>query len=405
MKPDNKSPIEYTLEQLNVFKNNVPLFIQRINVHKCKMELCNPFETSFGRFDSLVRFFPEIEFRTEDGRLITGIGECSPLSAPWYDNECHRSVEIALKYITGSLTGKEADTADGIASADLDPITDVNSFIFKYNWIIGHNIAKAGIEGAYWDAIGKLNGTPVNKLWSGIRDNVETGISMGLEETPEALIKKIDKAVHELKISRVKVKVKPGKDIAYIDRIRKSYSDLRLQVDANAAYNLFNPEHIAVLKEFDNYRLMMIEQPGRNDDILDHARYLYLLKTPICLDESIVHLNHARQAVELWKQYSSVDKLIINIKPPRTGGYLEAIKIARLCSDNGVSTWCGGMFESAIGKTCNVHFSSREEVNLPGDHISYAPYFKINAADSPAYNEGKLKVPAGPGWGLKNIIY
>ncbi|MGE5496655.1 MAG: o-succinylbenzoate synthase [Syntrophothermus sp.] len=403
MRKDIKINTEYTLDQLNVFQNKAPLYIERIVIHKRRMELCVPFETSYGRFDSLVRLFPEIEFRTEEGRLVSGTGECSPLNAPWYDCECHRSVEIGLKFIIGSLTGKDADNADGNAAANLAPISDIDSLLSKYHWIIGHNIAKAGIEGAYWDAIAKLNGLPVNKLWGGTRDYVETGTSVGLEETPEALMKKIDRAVLEMKISRVKVKVRPRKDIKYIERIRKSYPDLRLQIDANAAYDLFNSDHISILKELDSYDLMMIEQPGRNDDILDHARQLAVLKTPVCLDESIIHVNHARQAVELWKQYSSVNKLIINIKPPRVGGYLEAIKIGRLCGDNGVSAWCGGMFESALGKTCNVHFSSRDEINLPGDHVSQSAYFKTDVADSPEYSDGKLKVPAGPGWGLINI--
>jgi O-succinylbenzoate synthase len=232
---------------------------------------------------------------------------------------------------------------------------------------------------------------------------VETGTSVGLEAAPEDLLKKIDKAVLQMKVARVKVKVKPGKDLTYIEKIRKSYPDLRLQVDANAAYDLFNPRHLAILKEFDNYNLMMIEQPGPNDDILDHSRQLSDLKTPICMDESILHAVHARQAIELWEQYSSVKKLIINVKPPRVGGYLEAIKIAKLCSENEVSVWCGGMHESALGKTANVHFSSREEVNLPGDHVSQAPYFKINVADSPDYNNGKIRVPDGVGWGLINL--
>jgi len=391
------------LKSHGIFENKKPLFIEKITVHKRTMELSIPFETSFGRFSSLVRFYPEIIFKTEEGELVKGIGECSPLNAPWYNYECHRSVETALKYIVAGLTGKDIEDADGLPAKNIEPVTNVHSFVTRYKWIVGHNTAKCGAEGAYWNAVARLNKVPVSKLWGGTRKQVETGTSIGLEADAEALLKKIDIAVLKMKATRIKVKVKPGKDISYIEAIRKKYPYLPLQVDANASYDLFNPLHIAILQEFDNYNLMMIEQPGGNDDIYDHSRQLAGLKTPICLDESILHTVHARQAIDLWKQYSSVDRLIINIKPPRVGGYFEAIKIAGLCNDNGVSAWCGGMFESAIGKTANIHFSSRIEVNLPGDHISQAPYFKNDIADSPEYNEGKIEVPAGSGWGLKNI--
>lgn len=388
---------------LGVFENKTPLHIERIKIHKKLMNLSFPFETSFARFDSLIRIFPEIVFRTESGEIITGMGECSPLSAPWYDYECHRTVELALNYIIFALTGKSVDNIDGNVAEGMPPVTDIISFLDRFKWIVGHNMAKSGIEGAYWDAVAQLNNVPVLKLWGGKRTTVPAGTSVGLEPTIDAFIKKIDIAIGELSVSRVKVKVKPGKDIKYIEAIRKKYPEIKLQVDANAAYDLLNPEHVAILKEFDNYNLLMIEQPGRNDDIFDHSRQLADLKTPICLDESILNEMHTRQAIELWRQNSVVSKLIINIKPPRVGGFLESIRIAKMCHENGVSVWCGGMYESALGKTSNIHFCSREEVNLPGDHISQAPYFKENVADSPIYNAGEITVPDGVGWGLKNF--
>lgn len=388
------------LNALGVFKNTQPLKIERITIHRKSMKLVIPFETSFGRFDSLVRFYPEITFSTSSGDKVTGIGECSPLSAPWYDYECHRSVETALGYLTGALTGKTIEEQDGLPVEGLEPVTSVHDLHARYKWLVGHNIAKCGIEGAYWEAVAKLSDVPVWKLWGGTRAQVETGTSVGLEPTIDRLMRKIETAVDEMRISRVKVKVKPGRDIQYIEAIRKKYPDIRLQVDANAAYDLFSPNDLATLKEFDNYNLLLIEQPGSNDDYYDHARQLAHINTPICLDESILNAMHARQAIELWKQYSSTDKLIINIKPPRVGGYLESIRIAALAAKNGVRTWCGGMHESAIGKTANVHFSSRVEVNLPGDHVSQAPYFVEDVGEHPAYSEGMITVPKGEGWGI-----
>lgn len=378
---------------LGISENNEPLHIEEIRLHRRSMELVQPFETSFGRFDRLTRVFPAISFRTRCGYLLTGLGECPPLPAPWYDGECDGTVAVALEHIVSSLRSDPA------------PITDSASFIGRYSWIVGHNMAKAGIEGAYWDAVARLRGVPVRELWGGARRSVEAGTSVGLEETPEEMMRKVDVAVGEVQAARVKIKVKPGKDVAFVAAIRARYPDLRLQVDANAAYDLFDPRHRAALKELDRYDLMMIEQPGRNDDILDHARLLADMATPVCLDESILHARHARQAIECWQRYSSLSKLVINIKPPRVGGFLEALRIARLCHNHGVPVWCGGMLESALGKAGNIHFSSREEVTLPGDHISQGPYFREDIAPSLPCRKGRIELPEGVGWGLGEVRF
>jgi O-succinylbenzoate synthase len=279
-------------------------------------------------------------------------------------------------------------------------VTDSASFLARYAWVVGHAMAKVGVEGAYWDAVARLAGTPVWRLWGGTRGSVEAGTSIGLEATPEAMMEKVSTAVEVMPGARVKIKIKPGKDVAFVEAVRRRYPDLRLQVDANAAYDLFDPRHRDALRSLDRYGLMMIEQPGPNDDILDHARLLADLGTPVCLDESILHARHARQAIESWRQYSDLAKLVINIKPPRVGGFVEALRIARLCADAGVSVWCGGMLESALGKAANVHFSTRAEVNLPGDHVSQGPYFREDVADPLPYHEGRIAAPDATGWGL-----
>jgi len=378
---------------LGISENTEPLSIERIELHRRSLHLVRPFETSFGRFDRLTRVFPAITFRTRSGDSLTGIGECPPLPAPWYDGECDGTVAVALEYIVASLR------------SDPKPVTDSASFIGRYSWIVGHNMAKAGIEGAYWDAVARLRGVPVRVLWGGTRRSVEAGTSVGLEETPEEMMRKVDVAVGAIQAARVKIKVKPGKDVAFVAAIRAKYPDLRLQVDANASYDLFDPRHRDALKELDRYDLMMIEQPGRNDDILDHARLLADLATPVCLDESILHARHARQAIECWQRCSSLRKLVINIKPPRVGGFLEAIRIARLCGNHGVPVWCGGMLESALGKACNIHFSSRAEVTLPGDHISQGPYFRDDIAPSLACADGRIDLPEDAGWGIGEVCF
>jgi O-succinylbenzoate synthase len=264
-------------------------------------------------------------------------------------------------------------------------------------------MAKVGVEGAYWDAVSRLHGVPVWRSWGGTRKKVEAGTSIGLEATADAVMDKVRQAVEVEGVARVKIKIKPGRDLMFVEAIRNRYPELRLQVDANASYNLFDPRHRAALKDLDGFGLLMIEQPGRNDDILDHAQLLADLDTPVCLDESILHGRHARQAMECWERYSSLRKLVINIKPPRVGGFLEAIRIARLCADRGVPVWCGGMLESALGKAANVHFSSRREVNLPGDHVSQGPYFREDVAVPLPGAAGSISLPDGDGWGLGDV--
>lgn len=373
---------------LGIHANQTPLFIEQIRVVRREMTLCRPFQSAGGRIDALVRLFPVIRFRTAAGEKIEGIGECPPLPAPWYDGECDGTVGVALRHLCKALL------------ADPAPVTDADSFISRYAWVIGHAMARVGVEGAYWDAVAQIARTPVWTLWGGVRRTVEAGSSVGLESTPEAMLAKIRIAVDETGVSRVKIKIKPGQDRTVIEAIRRAYPALRLQVDANSAYDLFDPHHRDILRSLDDYDLLMIEQPGRHDDILDQARLLAEIKTPICLDESIHHARHARQAIESWQRYSEPSKLVINVKPPRVGGFVEAIRIARLCADHGVAVWCGGMLESALGKAANVHFSTRSEVTLPGDHVSQGPYFREDLTTPLPCVAGQIAAPEESGWGL-----
>jgi len=369
------------LEQLNVYLNKTPLFIDSISVFKKDFELTFPTSTAYGNFKKLTRYFPQILFKNEQAEIIPGIGECSPLNLPYYNSESSETVNTALKYIIKSLKSNK------------EPITDIYSFKKNYDWIVGHNIAKCGIEGAYWTALSYLHREPIKNLWGGTRKKVEAGVSIGIEDRIDNILIKVHIAVDRRNAKRVKVKIKPGKDITVIEAIRKKYPNIQLQVDANASYDLFNIKHLALLKELDNYNLLMIEQPGLNDDIYYHAKQLKHLSTPICLDESITSIIQTKQAIEFWEQHSTLDKLIINIKPARVGGYLEAIRIANLCAANNIKTWCGGMYESGLGKTMNIILSSRSEFNLPGDHVSIAPYFLNDEYPFTKYKDGYFNVP------------
>lgn len=369
-----------------------PLFIKDIQLHTKRMKLIAPFETSFGRLTTLPKIFITVTFSTKNGREFSGIGECPFLSAPWYDGEHLSAGKAVLKeFIIPALRKNDVT------------ITNVTDLLSLYTWVIGSNIAKVGIEGAYWDAVGKLLGQPVWKLWGGTNMHVSAGTSVGLEKTNAEVIEKIEKAL-ERNVQRIKIKIKPGKDVNLVKAVREVFPTIPLQVDGNAAYDLENEEHIKRLQALDDYNLLMIEQPGPNDDIYFHSKLSQQLTTPICLDESILHVRHAYEASQLWGANNQLKKLIINIKPPRVGGFWEAVKIAKFCEKMRVKTWCGGMLESAIGKTANVHLSTLSGFTLPGDHISFPPYFERDITTPPKYKNGILIAPRKNGWGLGKVV-
>lgn len=369
-----------------------PLLVSGITLKKIKMELSIPFETSFGREEEITKIFPILELKSESGVKVTGIGECPTNVAPWLDGTTDETDSIILSnhIIPSLLKNKQY-------------FTNVVAFRQPFSWIVGNNIAKFGIEAAYWDAVGKLLKQPVYTLWGGQHTKIETGTSVGLEETDEKILEKVDLAVDQ-KVKRIKIKIKPGRDVTLIKKIRDKYPDILLQVDGNAAYDLDNKKHIALLKELDQFNLLMIEQPGPHDDRYYHAKLSKLIETPICLDESILHLRHAREAIDLWKKESSKEKLIINIKPARVGGFWEAINIADLCKQEKIKAWCGGMVESALGKIANLHFNSVIDDPLPGDHISQKPYYKKDIITPVLAIDGELRIPEGNGWGISPFL-
>jgi O-succinylbenzoate synthase len=364
------------------------LGVHEVSVDRRELQLVSPFETSFGRFGSMVKGLVAVTFDTPGGR-VRGYGETTPLPYPWYDGESDRTVETVMDAYMLPLV-----------RAARGGITDVEQFRGIYGGIVGHNMAKTGLEGAYWDAVGQMMGVPVSHLWGGSRTQVEAGTSVGLERTDDLVLQKIERAVGEMGVARVKVKIKPGRDVSLIGAIRNRFPQLRLQADGNAAYDFHNPEHMKALAALDEFGLMMIEQPGPNDDIVEHARASERIGTPICLDESILHTRHAITALDQWAQRGHLERLIVNIKPPRVGGFWEGAKIAEICRAVGVPTWCGGMLESALGKTANVQFCAAF-TDLPGDHVSQGPYFVQDVATPPNYHDGVIDVPQTPGWGVQ----
>lgn len=299
------------------------LFIHDVKLISKELELTVPFETSFGRETSELRLYPVITFVTESGEKFKGVGEATTENMAWYNGE----------YRKGVVTVLEDQLIPTLLKNKTTPIHTILDFKGMYSWVVGHNLAKCGIEGAYWDAIGMVLNKPAWKLFGGTRKVVETGTSVGLEKDIHSIVQKVESAIN-LGAKRIKLKIKPGMDINVVEAVRKKYPDIPLMVDANAAYNLFDSKHIDILNALDSYNLMMIEQPGSNEDIYFHSLASKHIQTPICLDESIHTIEDALAAIDIWKKAEILDRIIINIKPPRVGGYWEKYFNGKSVSQN-----------------------------------------------------------------------
>jgi O-succinylbenzoate synthase len=256
-----------------------------------------------------------------------------------------------------------------------------------------HRMAKAALENALWDAEATQKRLPLWKLLGGTRREIPCGVSIGIQDSIEQLL---DKIQIELTAGyrRIKVKVKPGWDVNVLERIRSRWADITLSCDANSAYTLDQVEH---LRKFDQFNLLMIEQPLWNDDIYYHARLQKELRTSICLDESIVSVRSAAFAVETGACR------IINVKVGRVGGFSEALKIHDLCHAHNIPVWCGGMLETGIGRTHNIALSTLENFRLPGDVSASKRYWKEDIIDpevevSP---QGMIAISDQPGTGYR----
>jgi len=335
--------------------------IASVEVRQLTLELRAPFTTSFGSYTSFER--PFVIVTTTDGRR--GVGEAPVLSDPAYKPEADPpSVLASLQsFILPSVATVHAEHG-GIES--------VASLRASYRWTKGAVFAKSAVEAAFWDLEAQEKQLPLWKLWGGERRSFPVGVSIG-GKTVEQVLARADEAVG-LGFTRLKVKIWPGFDAEPVQALRRRFPRIQLQVDANSSYNLSNWQ---ALKGLDDLDLLLIEQPLFDDDIVEHSQIAPSFKTPICLDESIHSLRDAQAAMLLWERNDALDRLIINIKPPRVSGFDEAIAVAKACRAAGVKTWIGGMLDSAWGKAFNLNFNSLAEIDLPGDHVSPSgPYFK-----------------------------
>ncbi len=361
--------------------------IASISAHLLTLELRVPFTTSFGTYQTLKRPFVVIE--TTDG--LRGVGEIPTLSDPAYKPEADPpSVMTSLKeFVLPSVMQ---------AQDERGAITDIPQLRQSYAWIKGAVFAKSGVEAALWDILAQRAGQPLWHMWGGERRSFPVGVSIG-GKTVDQILGLAENAVG-MGYRRLKVKIWPGFDVEIARALRERYPDILLQVDANSAYDLSNWES---LKGLDEFGLLLIEQPLYDDDIVLHSEIATQIKTPICLDESIHSLRDTETAMRLWEANGVLDRLVINIKPPRVSGFAEAIAIANTCKSRGVKTWIGGMLDSAWGKAFNLNFNGLTAIDLPGDHFSPSgAYFNRDIVTTPlTAADGSFALGDGVSTGLE----
>ena len=349
--------------------------IERIELRYVQLDLRHHFETSFGRATRRDTILVTV---WADG--VEGWGESPVENGPWYSSETvqtawHAQKDFLIPMLLGTTIEHAAEGFDLMAA------------------VRGHPMAKTGVEQALWDIEAKQHDKSLAHLLGGTRQRIDSGVSVGIQDSLEELFEQIEGYLAQ-GYRRIKLKIKPGWDIEIVRAVRGRWPELALMVDANSAYTLQHAEH---LRAFDEFDLMMIEQPLAYDDFYEHSLLQRQLRTPICLDESIHTPAQARAALDLGSCR------IINITPGRVGGMMQAKRIHDLCLERGVPVWCGGLLETGIGRAHNVAIASLPGYTLPGDVSASARYFERDVITTPfrLKPDGTIDVPQGPGIGVE----
>jgi O-succinylbenzoate synthase len=349
--------------------------IERIDVREIHMRLRAPFETSFGAVEHRRILLLEAH---ADG--ISGWGEGTATEGPFYISETVDTTWIMLRdFLIPRVLGKEIASAQDVPEL-LKPIR-------------GNEMAKAVLETAIWHLESLARGLPLYQTIGGTLREIPCGVSLGIQATIDGLIAMVEREV-AAGYQRIKLKIKPGKDLAVLREVRRRFPDIKLSVDANSAYSLSDVNH---LKQFDEVGLLMMEQPLAWDDMYDHSRLQAQIATPICLDESIHHSRHAQAAVEMGACR------VVNIKLGRVGGHAEASRIQAYCAQAGIPVWCGGMMESGIGRAHNIAMSTQPGFVWPGDVSASQRYWEedIIEPEVQVTPGGTIQVPQTAGLGYE----
>lgn len=355
------------------------LRVECVDLREIRLALRRPFRISSGTRHELRVLL--VRLRSSDGTRVWS--ECVAEERPEYSPETVDTAWIALsEWLAPLIVGRSFDHP-----AAVDPLLA--------DAVRGHRMARAALEMGAWNLAARRAGRPLADVLGGERREVETGISVGIQEDPDRLVERAREASRQ-GYRKVKLKIEPGADVEYVSAVREALGDdIALAVDGNAAYTL---DDVDRLRRLDDLGLLMIEQPLDREDLVRHARLQRELRTPICLDESITGPARAEDMLELGSGR------IVNVKPGRVGGFGPSIRIHDLCMARDVPVWCGGMLETGIGRGYNVALASLPNFRLPGDLSPSARYWERDIVD-PEWtmdDEGRVTVPRDrPGIGVE----
>ncbi len=355
----------------------LPFTIERIQVEHLQLPLVHPFETSFGLETTKDTILVRLD---ADG--LTGWGEAPVHGRPSYSPEdVVTTLHVLVDFMAPALIGR---TFEGPEDLEADPVG-----------IRGHRFARASVELALADLAARAAGLPLYRYYGGTRSRIPVGVSIGIQPTLEALLDRIGMFL-DSGYGRIKVKIKPGWDIAVVEAIRSRYPDIMLFADANAAYSLADSR---MFLDMDRFGLALIEQPLGHDDLVNHARLQAVLNTPVCLDESLAGLAASRSALRLKATGA------INIKMSRMGGGVDSRRLAEIGRRLGLPVFCGGMLETGIGRAHNMALATLPAFSLPGDISASDRYYERDIVDRPAVlvGDGCLELPEAPGIGV-NVV-
>jgi len=351
------------------------MHLDQITLYHIRMPYVVPFQTS--RWVETDRECVLIRLRSNS---LTAWGECTATQHCAYSYETTKTNWHILEDFIIPI----------LLASDLE---DIASYRAAIAHLTGHPMAKAGMEMALWDLFAQREGVTLQRMLGGRGERVKVGVSVGIQPTTDRLLEVVEDYLSQ-GYQRIKLKIKPGRDVVDTAAVRRCYPDLLLQVDGNSVYRL---EDASLLRALDDFNLLLIEQPLGEDDIIDHAKLQPQLKTPLCLDESILSVTHARWALELGACR------VINIKPGRVGGMYEGRLIHNYCLERGIPVWMGGMLETGIGRAANVALASLPGFTLPGDISASARYYAEDLIEEPftLNPDSTLSIPKVPGLGVK----
>jgi O-succinylbenzoate synthase len=347
--------------------------IREVELLEIKLRLKEKFEISTGGWDE--RRVILLRMEGEDGECWS---ECVAGELPNYSYETPETAwHVLTDFVLPAVVGREFATPESI----LEPVA----------WIRGHPMALATVEMGAWGLSATEEGVALAALMGGTRTAVPVGVSVGLKGTDEELLDEVDERLAQ-GYRKIKLKIKPGRDVEMVEKVRKAFPDAPLMADANSSYTM---AEVDVLKELDGLNLMMLEQPLAYHDLREHALLQAQMETPVCLDESIRGPGDARLALELGSGR------IINVKPGRVGGFASSRKIHDLCAERNVPVWCGGMLEAGVGRAYNLALASLSNFLLPGDISESRRYWAEDIVEPEfVMSEGMMPVPSGPGIGV-----